>query len=72
LHLHAVYSPIAKLGELHPGAVILIVSGVTKAALESVAEDVREHVDNVVEVFPWGSGGTHFRKVVEHVKRSVA
>jgi hypothetical protein len=72
LAMHSVYAPIAKLGEKHPGASILIVSGVTRACLESIAEDVRGVVDNVVEIFPWGSSNSHFASVVDHVKQRVA
>lgn len=71
MHVHGAYSSIAQLGELHPGAIILIVSAVSKACLDDVADEVREVVDNVVEVFPWGSSRTHFDSVAEYIKQKL-
>jgi len=41
---HAMYSPICKLAELHPGATILIVSACSEGTVRGVIEDVMEHI----------------------------
>lgn len=61
---HMAYSPIAKLAENHPGAVIVIVSGISKGCVEDVIDDVFEACGVRPVYGGWGKH-TDFEKAIE-------
>jgi len=55
LRMHAMYSPICKLAELHPGAGIIILSACSENSVRGVIDDVAAHIDGLrIEYGGWG------------------
>jgi hypothetical protein len=54
IHTHSAYSPICKLHELHPGGIIVIISGIPKVQVEEVCEDVERHCGYRPSYGGWG------------------
>lgn len=56
LNTHAMYSPICKIVELHPGAGIIIISACSENTVRDVIDEVAEHIDGLrIEYGGWGT-----------------
>lgn len=66
--LHATYAPIAKMGDLYPGAILVIGSALPQNLVEDIAKDVRDVVENVVKVFEWVGGSQQFERAAKYLK----